>query len=102
MKPVVEAEWLENNDPREEQQQISTLRLVLQEGKKRQIRRMCRELLGFHVVDLVRTAIGPVKIDSLPDGKWRTLTKEEVQGIFTDPKKKNKKGKKKRRRLQVA
>ena len=102
LKPVVEAEWLENNDPGEEQQQISTLRLVLQEGKKRQIRRMCRELLGFHVVDLVRTAIGPVKIDSLPDGKWRTLTKEEVQGIFTGPKKKNKKGKKKRRRLQVA
>mmetsp|Transcript_19509 Transcript_19509/g.39124 ORF Transcript_19509/g.39124 Transcript_19509/m.39124 type:complete len:404 (+) Transcript_19509:38-1249(+) len=96
LKPVVEAEWLQN-DP-EEQPQIRTLRLVLQEGKKRQIRRMCRELLGLHVVDLVRTRIGPVKIDSLPEGKWRTLTKEEVQGIFMDrPKKKKKKGKKKRK-----
>ncbi|KAL7447338.1 hypothetical protein ACHAXM_010633 [Skeletonema potamos] len=92
LKPVVEAEWLQQNDP-EGQQEVRTLRLVLQEGKKRQIRRMCRELLGFHVVDLVRTAVGPVKIDSVPEGKWRTLTKEEVQGIFTDnnPKKKSKK-----------
>lgn len=96
LKPVVEAEWLEN-DPGDKQQ-IRTLRLVLQEGKKRQIRRMCRELLGLHVVELVRTRIGPVKIDSLPEGKWRTLTKEEVKGIFTDrPKKKKKKSTKKRR-----
>mmetsp|Transcript_12305 Transcript_12305/g.18872 ORF Transcript_12305/g.18872 Transcript_12305/m.18872 type:complete len:403 (+) Transcript_12305:111-1319(+) len=92
LKPVVEAEWLQN-DP-EDKQQIRTMRLVLQEGKKRQIRRMCRELLGLHVVELVRIRIGPVKIDSLPEGKWRTLTKEEVQGIFMDrPKKKKKKNK---------
>lgn len=96
LKPVVEAEWLQN-DPEEQQQELRTLRLVLQEGKKRQIRRMCRELLGFHVVDLVRTAVGPVKINSLPEGKWRTLTKEEVQGIFTDNIPKKKKGKKKRK-----
>lgn len=94
LKPVVEAEWLQN-DP-QDKPEIRTLRLVLQEGKKRQIRRMCRELLGLHVVDLVRTRIGTVTIDSLPEGKWRTLTKEEVQGIFMDsPKRKKKKSKKK-------
>jgi pseudouridine synthase len=82
LKPVIEAEWLNIDSEEEKQRQIRTLRLVLQEGKKRQIRRMCRELLGLHVVDLVRTAIGPVKIESLPEGKWRTLTKEEVEGIF--------------------
>ncbi|KAL7458831.1 hypothetical protein ACHAWC_010492 [Mediolabrus comicus] len=93
LKPVVEAEWLKSSAD-EQTQQIRTLRLVLQEGKKRQIRRMCRELLGCHVVELERTAIGPVKIDSLPQGKWRTLTREEVQELLVDcsaPKKRKKK-----------
>ncbi|KAL7491598.1 hypothetical protein ACHAWT_004046 [Skeletonema menzelii] len=96
LKPVVEAEWLQN-DPKDKQE-IRTLRLVLQEGKKRQIRRMCRELLGLHVVDLVRTSIGPVKIGSLPEGKWRTLTKEEVLGLFLDSPKKRKSKKKRKRK----
>lgn len=90
LKPVVEAEWLKSSA----EEQTRTLRLVLQEGKKRQIRRMCRELLGCHVVELERTAIGPVKIDSLPQGKWRTLTREEVQELLVDcpaPKKRKKK-----------
>lgn len=93
LKPVVEAEWLKSS-AEEQNQQTRTLRLVLQEGKKRQIRRMCRELLGCHVVELERIAIGPVKIDSLPQGKWRTLTREEVQELLVDcpaPKKRKKK-----------
>ena len=93
LKPVVEADWLKSSAD-EQNQQIRTLRLVLQEGKKRQIRRMCRELLGCHVVELERTKIGPVKIDSLPRGKWRTLTREEVQELLVDcpaPKKRKKK-----------
>lgn len=97
LKPVVEAEWIQN-DPEEDRSQIRTLRLVLQEGKKRQIRRMCRELLGWHVVDLIRTRIGPIRIGNLPEGKWRALTKDETQQIFMDsPKKENKKKIKKRR-----
>ena len=98
LKPVVEAEWIQN-DPEEERGQIRTLRLVLQEGKKRQIRRMCREWLGLHVVDLIRTRIGPIRIGELPEGRWRTLTKDETQRIFMDsPKKKNKNKKKKKRK----
>jgi 23S rRNA pseudouridine2604 synthase len=65
LKRLLEAEWMESD----------TLRLVLQEGKKRQIRRMCREILGMHVVSLVRTSIGPVKLGNLPEGKWRPLRK---------------------------
>lgn len=84
LRPLVKAEWL-NDDADEGDnhgQKSLTMRLVLIEGKKRQIRRMCRELLGWHVVDLCRTSIGPVQIDSLPVGKWRPLTKKEVRGIF--------------------
>jgi pseudouridine synthase len=74
LKPLLAAQWL-NDDQ---------IRLVLVEGKKRQIRRMCRELVGWHVVELVRTSVGPVKIDSLPEGKWRPLTREEVRSIFDE------------------
>ncbi|MFL5078547.1 MAG: pseudouridylate synthase, partial [Microvirga sp.] len=52
------------------------LRFVLREGKKRQIRRMC-ELVGLTVVDLLRVRIGPVRLGSLPEGRWRALTPEE-------------------------
>jgi 23S rRNA pseudouridine2604 synthase len=76
LKPLLRAEWLDDD----------TMRLVLVEGKKRQIRRMCRELLGWHVVSLCRTSVGPVRIDSLPEGKWRPLTQEEVKSIFEEQK----------------
>ena len=43
------------------------LRFILKEGRKRQIRRMC-ELVGLHVVDLVRVRIGEVRLGDLPEG----------------------------------
>jgi len=52
------------------------LRFVLQEGKKRQIRRMC-ELVGLTVVGLKRVRIGGVKLGALPLGKWRFLAAHE-------------------------
>jgi 23S rRNA pseudouridine2604 synthase len=48
------------------------LRFVLQEGKKRQIRRMC-ELVGLGVTGLKRVRIGNVKLGDLPLGQWRYL-----------------------------
>jgi len=54
-----------------------TIRMVLREGRKRQIRRMCRELLGLHVVELKRTRIGSIELGDLPVGKWRPLTEKE-------------------------
>ncbi|TDH67263.1 hypothetical protein CCR75_002425 [Bremia lactucae] len=48
------------------------LRLVLTEGKKRHIRRMC-EHVGLRVVALKRVRIGGVKLGSLPVGQWRYL-----------------------------
>ena len=46
------------------------LRFILQEGKKRQIRRMC-ELVGLKVVGLKRIRIGNVMLGNLPPGQWR-------------------------------
>jgi 23S rRNA pseudouridine2604 synthase len=52
------------------------LRVVLLEGKKRQIRRMC-ELVGLKVVGLKRVRIGKVMLGNLPLGKWRYLAPHE-------------------------
>ena len=48
------------------------LRFVLQEGKKRQIRRMC-EMVGLRVVGLKRVRMGNVVLGDLPEGQWRYL-----------------------------
>jgi 23S rRNA pseudouridine2604 synthase len=52
------------------------LRFILKEGRNRQIRRMC-ELVGMHVMDLVRVRIGNLQLGDLPEGKWRVLTPDE-------------------------
>jgi 23S rRNA pseudouridine2604 synthase len=52
------------------------LRVVLTEGKKRQIRRMC-ELVGLKVVGLKRVRIGQVMLGHLPLGQWRYLAPHE-------------------------
>ena len=53
------------------------LRFVLNEGRKRQIRRMC-ELVGLRAVGLKRVRIGKVKLGDLPLGQWRFLRDDET------------------------
>jgi 23S rRNA pseudouridine2604 synthase len=57
------------------------LRFILKEGRNRQIRRMC-ELVGMHVMDLVRIRIGSLRLGDLPEGKWRVLTSEERTALI--------------------
>jgi 23S rRNA pseudouridine2604 synthase len=52
------------------------LRVVLREGRKRQIRRMC-EMVGLVVVGLKRVRTGGVPLGSLPVGQWRYLRRAE-------------------------
>ncbi|MEK7810380.1 MAG: pseudouridine synthase [Pseudomonadota bacterium] len=52
------------------------LRFILQEGKKRQIRRMC-EMVGLKVSALKRVRIGKVRLGDLPQGEWRYLREDE-------------------------
>ena len=63
-------------------EQISkyTFRIILTQGLNRQIRRMC-EHLGNRVVKLERYRIMNVDLD-IPIGKWRYLTKKELDEIF--------------------
>jgi pseudouridine synthase len=58
------------------------LRVVLHEGKKRHIRRLCAAL-GHPVHRLIRTRIGGVELGDLPVGKWRYLTPEEVKQLLS-------------------
>jgi 23S rRNA pseudouridine2604 synthase len=58
------------------------LRFVLVEGKKHQIRRCCRTV-GLTVTDLLRTAIGPLRLGTLPEGCWRVATAQEVAQLRT-------------------
>ena len=53
------------------------LRFILNEGKKRQIRRMC-ELVGLKVVGLKRIRIGKIVLGNLPPGQWRYLGDSET------------------------
>jgi len=48
------------------------LRFVLNEGRKRQIRRMC-DAVGLDVVGLKRVRIGAIALGALPIGQWRYL-----------------------------
>ena len=52
------------------------LKFILREGRNRQIRRMC-DMVDLEVIDLIRVRIGPLKLDNLPEGRWRMLTAEE-------------------------
>ncbi len=56
------------------------LRIVLSEGKNREIRRMLARL-GHKVMTLRRIAIGPVHLGKLPLGRARRLTRQEVESL---------------------
>ena len=56
------------------------LRIVIHEGRNRQVRRMC-EAVGHPVRRLVRTRIGPLVDRSLKPGQWRNLTADEWRAL---------------------
>lgn len=58
----------------------TVLIFVLNEGRNRQIRRMCEEV-GLEVLRLKRTEIAGVKLGMLPQGKWRPLNEREMRRL---------------------
>jgi 23S rRNA pseudouridine2605 synthase len=56
------------------------LEIVITEGKKREVRRMC-SAVGLAVERLVRTKYGPVSLGDLPTAAQRPLTPKEKEGI---------------------
>ena len=57
------------------------LRIVIHEGRNRQVRRMC-EAVGYPVLRLVRTRIGPLVDTTLRPGRYRMLTLDEVRALY--------------------
>lgn len=61
----------------------SKLRIVLHEGRKRQVRRML-EAIGHPVRELNRTMIGALSLGSLEQGAWRHLNSSELSLLTKD------------------
>jgi 23S rRNA pseudouridine2605 synthase len=54
------------------------IRIVLREGRFRQVRRTCA-LFGWQIVKLCRVSIGPIELGELTPRTWRLLGEEEVR-----------------------
>ena len=68
--------WIDRNDGRR-------CRVVIMEGKNRQVRRMF-ETLGNPVVRLHRLAIGPVGLGNMKEGDVRELNRGEIEALARD------------------
>ena len=66
------------------------LQIILREGKKRQIRRMC-EAVGLHVSGLKRVRVGELRLGKLAEGEWRYVDATEFRHR-TSQKSKNSRG----------
>ena len=56
------------------------VRVVMKEGRKRQIRETCKQL-GLPVVRILRTRIGTLRLGNLKPRQWRYLTTTEVNEL---------------------
>jgi 23S rRNA pseudouridine2605 synthase len=56
------------------------VRVVMKEGRKRQIRDTCR-LIGLPVVSIVRVRIGSLRLGNLKPSQWRHLTPSEIEAL---------------------
>ena len=59
----------------------TALTIVVKEGRKRMVRRMCAAV-GHPVVRLARTRIGPLRDPHLAPGTWRALPTDEVRALY--------------------
>ena len=65
---------------RKRSQQRAVVRVVLREGRKRQVKRML-SAIKHGVLVLHRDSFGPIELGDLPRGQWRELTPEEVTAL---------------------
>lgn len=68
----------------DQRRDATRLELHLREGRNRQIRRTAA-LLGHPVLDLQRTAIGPLPLADLAAGGWRPLSPQETTDLLAEP-----------------
>ena len=60
------------------------MRVIMKEGRKRQIRDTCRQI-GLPVVSIIRVRIGSLQLGKLKPKEWRYLTPAEVKGVKVLP-----------------
>ena len=65
----------------DEEKDISRLEITIHEGKNRQVRKMC-EAIGHKVIALHRSKIAGIGVKDIELGKWRYLTKKEIEKIL--------------------
>jgi 23S rRNA pseudouridine2605 synthase len=56
------------------------LRVIMKEGRKRQIRDTCYQI-GLPVVSIIRVRIGSLRLGTLKPGQWKQLTPAEVNSL---------------------
>ena len=56
------------------------LSVTIHEGRNRQVRKMC-EAVSLRVRRLMRVREGRLELGDLPSGKWRRLTREEIESF---------------------
>jgi 23S rRNA pseudouridine2605 synthase len=56
------------------------LKIILQEGRKRQIREMCSSI-GLEVINLIRVRIGTLELGELKPKEWRNLSTQELETL---------------------
>ena len=74
---IPEPELVDRGKPVTPHGPTTWLRIVLYEGRKRQIRHMTAAV-GFPTLRILRVAIGPLSLSDLKPGEWRELTQKEI------------------------
>ncbi len=60
--------------------ETTTLNLIIHEGRNRIIRKACAAV-GLGLISLRRVRVGPVRLGSLPEGRHRPLTEQEIEAL---------------------
>ncbi|MCW5209382.1 rRNA pseudouridine synthase [Desulfobulbus sp. US1] len=60
---------------------VTVIEIIIHEGKKRQVRKMF-QAIGHPVIRLKRTAYGRLRLENLPEGRYRFLDKIDVKKLF--------------------
>lgn len=62
---------------------VAQLRVVIREGRNRQVRRLC-EAAGMKTTRLCRVREGSLTLGDLPTGKWRQLSPDEICNLLSE------------------